>query len=31
VLGFAYEVRDHMFINIDTILSFEYETEVKVQ
>lgn len=28
-LGVSYEVREHMFANIDVVLSFEYEVEVK--
>lgn len=29
VLGFEYEIREHMFANIDVVLSFSYETEIK--
>lgn len=29
VLGFAYEIREHMFLNIDVVLSFEFEQEIK--
>lgn len=31
VVGFKYEVRKHMFINIDAVMSFEYETPVPRQ
>lgn len=29
VLGFSYEVRVHMFANIDVVLSFDYEAELE--
>jgi hypothetical protein len=29
VIGFAYEVREHMFANIDVVLSFEFEQEIE--
>lgn len=29
VLGFKYEVREHMFANVDVVLSFEYEAEIE--
>lgn len=30
-VGFEYEKRVHLFLNIDAIMSFSYETEVKVK
>jgi hypothetical protein len=29
VLGFEYEVREHLFANIDVVLSFDYEVELE--